>query len=327
MKVKVITFIILSLFLFVGCNNQNKKDNNTKRYKKEIAVLKFVTHPALDEMENAFVNHLDSLLKSNDSLKGYFIKCYNANSSSTSANTIAKSFEYKNIALVFTIATPAAIEVANIPSDILHIYGAVADPVGAKIIPSKRSTGIQNSGESIIKEALIFIKSIFGEDVNIGTIYNPKEQNSIYVQDVIKKVGAELKLTVKQATTESTSQLNGITNSLCHDVDVIYSANDNTVNSGVSTITSVTSQYKKPFVIGDLSTLKDGALFAIGLEYSSMGYDLAEMSYHVILENSIKSYPPQGAPKPEIWMNSKIGKELEFVLNDSLKEHFNVNIK
>lgn len=327
MKLKIITFFILSFVLIVGCNNQNKKDKSTQLDKKEIAVLKFVTHPALDEMENAFVNHLDSLLKSNDSLKGYYIKRYNANASSTSANTIAKSFEHKNIALIFTLATPAAIEVANIPSDIPHIYGAVADPVGAKIIPSNRSTGIQNSGESIIREALIFIKSTFGENVKIGTIYNPKEQNSIYVQNVIKKVSAELNLSVKQVTTESTSQLNGITNSLCHDVDVIYSANDNTVNSGVTTITSVTSQYKKPFIIGDLSTLKDGALFAVGLEYSSMGYDLAEMSYHVILEKSIKSYPPQGAPKPEIWMNSKVGKEIGFVLNDSLRTKFNVKIK
>ncbi len=317
---------MFSMIFLASCNNGRKKES-TGLEMKEIAVLKYVTHPALDELENAYVSRLDSLLKSNDSLKNYYIKKYNANASSTSANTIAKSFEHKDIALILTIATPTAIAVANIPSNIYHVYGAVADPIGAKIIPSKRSTGIQNSGESIIREALVFIKATFGQKVKIGTIYNPKEQNSIYVQSLIKKIGSELGLSIRQVTTESTSQLNGITNSLCNEVDVIYSANDNTVNSGVTTITSVTSKYNKPFIIGDLSTLKDGALFAIGLKYSTMGYDLAEMSYKVLLEKSIKSFPPQGPPKPEIWINEKVRKELNFNLSDSVKANFNIKVK
>ncbi|HQU31191.1 MAG: hypothetical protein HRU72_03750 [Planctomycetia bacterium] len=323
MKTKINLILFIGLILLIGCNYSREKENIER---KEIAVLKYVTHPALDELENAYVNRLDSLLKTSDSLKGYYIKKYNANASSTSANTIAKSFEHKNIVLILTIGTPAAIEVANINSDIFHLYGAVADPLGAKIIPSKRSTGIQNSGESIIREALVFIKTTFGQQVKIGTIYNPKEQNSIYVQGLIKKIGLELGLSIKQVTTESTSQLNGITNSLCSEVDVIYSANDNTVNSGVTTITSVTSQYKKPFIIGDLSTLKDGALFAIGLKYSTMGNELADMSYRVILENSIQSFPPQRPPKAEIWINEKVRKELGFNLSDSIKVKFKIKM-
>lgn len=326
MRMKLIFLLMFSMIFLASCNNGRKKESKGLEV-KEIAILKYVTHPALDELESAYVSRLDSLLKSNDSLKNYYIKKYNANASSTSANTIAKSFEHKNMALILTIATPAAIEVANIPSDIYHIYGAVADPIGAKIIPSKRSTGIQNSGESIIREALVFIKATFGQKVKIGTIYNPKEQNSIYVQSLIKRIGRELGLSIRQVTTESTSQLNGITNSLCNEVDVIYSANDNTVNSGVTTITSVTSRYNKPFIIGDLSTLKNGALFAIGLKYSTMGYDLAEMSYKVLLEKSIKSFPPQGPPKPEIWINEKVRKELRFNLNDSIKVNFNIKVK
>jgi len=213
------------------------------------------------------------------------------------------------------------------PSVIPHIYGAVADPKGAKIIPSERSTGIQNSGEPIIREALTFIKSVFGAKVKIGTIYNPKEQNSVYVQELMKSICKELGVELKQVTTETTSQLNGITNSLCQSVDVIYSANDNNVNSGVATITAVTSKYNKPFIIGDLSTLNEGALFAIGLKYSSMGIDLADISYEILLGKSIKNYPPQVAPKPEIWMNEKVQKELKFKLEENISETFNVIIK
>ncbi|MDR2117940.1 MAG: ABC transporter substrate-binding protein [Tannerellaceae bacterium] len=316
--------------LFISCVALLAACINTSRTseKQEIAILKHITHPALDELEKAYIEQIESLLSQNDSLKNkYYIKKYNANGSSTSANTIAKSFEYKNVALILTIATPPAIEVANIPSDIPHVYGAVADPEGAKIIPSHRSTGIQNSGEAIIREALTFIQSVWGEKVKIGTIYNPKEQNSVYVQNLMKNICRELGVELKQAITETTSQLNGITNSLCKDVDIIYSANDNNINSGVSTITAVTSKYNKPFVIGDLSTLKDGALFAVGLKYSSMGIDLANMSYGILLNKSIESYPPQAAPKPEIWLNKKIAKELNFNLDENIMENFNIVTK
>lgn len=324
MKTRIFPFLVISLFLFASCSKDKKRDGVVRT---EVAVLKYVTHPALDEMENAYILRLDSLINSNNTLKGYYIKKYNANASSTSANTIAKSFEHKHVGLIFSIATPAAIEVSNINSEILNVYGAVADPIGAKIIPSKRSTGIQNSGESIIREALLFIRSTFGPKVRIGTIYNPKEQNSIFVQTLIKKICAEYGLSLKQVTTESTSQLNGITNFLCNQVDVIYSANDNTVNSGVSTITSVTSQYSIPFIIGDLSTLKDGALFAIGLKYSEMGRNLADMSYHIMLEKSIKSYPPLGPPKPEIWVNEKVMRELKFKLQESVRVKYQIRSK
>ena len=58
-----------------------------------------------------------------------------------------------------------------------------------------------------------------------------------------------------------------------------------------------------------------------------MGNELADMSYHVIIENSIQSFPPQGPPKPEIWINEKVREDLGFNLNDSIKVKFNIKMK
>lgn len=319
MNKNIIYISLILIGLTISCSGDKEL--------KEVAILKYVTHPALDELESAYIERLDNLLK--DSKEPWYIKEYNSNANPTSASTIARSFQNKNVGHILTIATPAAIAVSKNTTDIPHIYGAVADPKGAKIIPSVRSTGIANAGENIIREALIFIKAVYGDDVRIGTIYNPQEQNSIYIQNLMTKLCSELELSLRQVTVQSTGNLNGVTNALCREVDVIYSANDNTVNSGVGAVTAVTNEYNIPFIIGDLSTLNKGALFAIGLEYKSMGHDLAEISYKIIKYDSIsiKSFPPQDAPKPEIWINQSSAKALNFKLSDSLKIKFSIKLK
>lgn len=57
-----------------------------------------------------------------------------------------------------------------------------------------------------------------------------------------------------------------------------------------------------------------------------MGNELADMSYRVILENSIQSFPPQRPPKAEIWINEKVRKELGFNLSDSIKVKFKIKM-
>lgn len=317
MNNKILLGLTVLALLFVSCQ---------KNTSKEVAVMKYVTHPALDEMEKAYVDKLNNLIITNK--LDWKIKLYNANGNSTIANTIARSFENKNVGLIFTIATPAAIAVSKNTKEIPLVYGAVADPEGAKIIPSNHTTGIANSGKNIISEAIQLIKTIYGKNVKIGTIYNPQEQNSLYVQGLMKEICKEQGITLKQSTVQSSSNLNSVANSLCKEVDVIYSANDNTVNSGVNAITFVTNEYKIPFIIGDLSTLKNGALFAVGLEYHSMGEKLAIMSFELMKDpTKINSIQPQDAPKPEIWLNLDEAKVLNYNLSDSLKIKYNIKTK
>src|SRR2546429_7185934 len=110
------------------------------RADNEIAVLKYATHPALDELEIAYTDELSRLLSSDPSLKDYKIERYNANGSPQTAKSLAQSFvpPTAHVRLILTIGTPAAIAVSNTTSTIPFVYGAVADPQGAGIVPSSR---------------------------------------------------------------------------------------------------------------------------------------------------------------------------------------------
>ncbi len=288
---------ITSFFLLMaayGCGSKSSKN---------IAVIKFVTHPALDELEDGFLNYLESVIKSNPKLSNFNIERYNANGNPQRAKEFAEIASRSNVQLIVAIATPAAQAVSRTPTRIPLLYGAVADPRGAGIIPSDRATGIQNAGPSIIQKAITVIHAFFPTVRRIGTIYNPAEQNSVYVQKLIKQYSDSLNLELIQITVTDPTQLSSMTEDLASRVDLIYSANDNTVNAGIASIVSVCNAKKKPFVIGDLSTLSKGPLMAVGLEYRSMGTELAKMAEQILLGKPLSELPPRKPPEPKVWVD------------------------
>lgn len=310
MKSNKLTYIFaaLTICIFASCNSCNE----TKPTKTKIAILKYATHPALDELETAYVNRLDSLVKTVDSLKNISVEKFNANGNPQTAKSIAESFNYKDIKMILTIGTPSAIAVSKTQSSIPYVYGAVADPTGAGLIPSDRATGIQNAGENIVVQALTFIKAAYPNIKKIGSIYNSAEPNSVYVQNFIKKHCEEMGIEFRQSTVTGSSQLAGVTEFLCDEVDLIYTANDNTVNAGITSVVSVCEKKNKPIVIGDLSTLSKGPLFAVGLEYKTMGQQLADMTFQLLKGTPLKDVPPQPAPTAQIWLNKSVMSKLKY---------------
>jgi len=297
---KIIACMTIIYLAIVGC--ERKSQNNAEI--KNVVVIKFVTHPALDELENGFLDYLESSKKTNPNLANLKIEQYNANGNPQRAKELAEIASRSDVQLIVAIATPAAQAVSRTPSEIPLLYGAVADPKGAGIIPSNRATGIQNAGPNIIQKAIKVIHDFFPSFKRIGTIYNPAEQNSVYVQNLIKQFSDSLGLELVQRTVTDPTQLSSVTEDLTSNVDLIYSANDNTVNSGIATVVSVCKAKKIPFVIGDLSSLSKGPLMAIGLEYKSMGIQLGEMAEQILLGKPLSELPPQEPPDPNVWVNS-----------------------
>lgn len=314
----ILALIIIPNLVIYSCFN-----SSTQKDEEYVSILKFTTHPALDKLESGFTTRLNTLIELDTVLNNIAIRKYDANRDPQRAKSIAESIcsDSKN-KLILAIATPAAIAISTTPSSIPFIYGAVADPIGAKIIPAKenpkRTTGIQNAGPNIIRIAITFINKAFPSTKKIGTLYNPAEQNSVYVQSLIASYCDTFDIRLIQRPINDPSQVSSITEALTNEVDLIYSANDNTVNSSIGSIVAICNLKKKPFIIGDLSTLQDGPLFAIGLEYKSMGQSLADIAYEILKGKSILDFKPQPPPEPEVWLNVSTYKTLEILITDSI---------
>lgn len=309
MRTKVYCVLTLIFTLVTATCTSKSGDQPPPR---KVAIIKFTTHPALDETEAGIKEAFTAAQQSNPDLANVTLEYYNANGNPQLAKQLADTATGQNVALIIAIATPAAQAVARTPSNIPLIYVAVADPEGAGLLATGRATGIRNVGENIIDRALKFIHTAYPGKKRLGTMFNPAEQNSVYVQSIIKNLAPKYEFELVQIEVRDATQVASSAESLASRVDFIYSANDNTVNSAAVSAASVTQATKTPFFLGDLSTLKAGALASIGLEYRTMGRDAGNMAIDLLKGKPLNSLPPRNAPDPQIWVNKKTADILGF---------------
>lgn len=297
--------IVLGLIVVAAC-----KTNESPR---TIAILKFATHPALDATEHGVRAILDSAITAG--LARVRVESYNAEGNPPRAAELAQLLMRPDVKIIVAIATPAAQAVARIRSDIPIVYAAVADPDGAGV-SSRRSTGIRNVDPSTVARAFAFIRACLPGVDTIGTIFNSSEQNSVYVQGLMRAVADSMGIVLVQRAVRDPSEVATAAQVLARQVDAVYSANDNTVNRTVAAVAAATQALRKPFFLGDLSTLSGGALAAIGLEYEGMGRDVGRIVLHVF-RDGIAAEPPRPAPAPQIWLNETVRSRIAFTVPDS----------
>lgn len=314
-------FHILSVcFICFGCNSCHQQKASTGSPAKRLVVIKYATHPALDELEKGLLDEINTFKSNRPDFANLQVDLYNANGNPQRAKDLAQVASREGVNAILAIATPAAQAVSRTDSHVPLLYGAVADPVGAGIIPSPRATGIQNVDAKTISDAVKLMKKLKPSGVRrIGTLFNPGEQNSEYVQKILQTVCDTENIELVQRHVTNTSQIANMTESLCSEVDIIYSANDNTVNAGIASLVAVINAKKVPFVIGDLSTLSAGATAAVGLEYYAMGKDLAGMTIELLSGKTIATLPPKGAPKASVWLNENSMKAIGLEITPELR--------
>jgi putative tryptophan/tyrosine transport system substrate-binding protein len=279
--------------IFTSCS---REQNN----KKKILLLKYAVHPALDELENSFLSNFSGT-------NNYTIIRVNANGNQASAKQLAETYAALDIELIVTLATPASQAVAKTGSKVPFVYAAVADPQGSGV-QSARSTGIKNASKQLLADALDGLTALGIQYKIIGTIFNPTEQNSKYVQSLLVELCNERGIELKQRTASDASQLQVVAEQLAPVVDLIFCSNDNLVNNSAIVIGSACQAIKKPFVIGELNTVRKGACIGIGIDYAKMGKDLASLTMKALNSHQTggKLPDPLQPPKAEIWINRRV---------------------
>ena len=278
-----------------------------------IAILKWVTHPALDDLETGVLEILESERRVPEELR---IEQFNANGSPEQAKQMAELCTLPDVDVAIAIATPAAQAIARTPapSGTPLVYGAVADPKGAGVLDRGHVTGIQNVGEGIVHDALAFMRAGFPAAKRIGTIYNPSEQNSVFVQGLIVKLAPAYGFEVAQVAVEDASKVAMMAEAVARTTDLIYSANDNTVNSAAGSVAAVALALKKPFIIGDLSTLKAVPLLQLASTTARWGKEVGKIALRVLAGESIDSIHPMEPPSPQVWISRNISASLDVQL-------------
>lgn len=295
--------VTLLLGLFSGCGTDNGLSSssasstvsevNTTKEVYKIGLIQYVEHPSLDTIREAFMNRMEEW--------GYdetmvTIDYKNANGDTANINTICQQFVGDEVDMIVAIATPAAQVAVSATdgTDIKVVFAAVNNPEVDLAIktPGAPEGNVTGTSDRIPVKSTIDLALQINPDIqNFGLLYNSGESNSVAAVEEAKAYLSEKGITAVEGTVSNTSEIQQVATDLCTKVDAIFTSTDNSIASALPIVAEATRTAKIPFYVGADSMVQDGALAAIGIDYTELGAQNADMVVEIIEGKSIAEVP------------------------------------
>ncbi|MFZ2537832.1 MAG: ABC transporter substrate-binding protein [Oscillospiraceae bacterium] len=284
--------IILSLTLvfpmLTGCGNITKVDT------LKVGLIQLVEHSSLDEIRTAFTKQITE----NATTKGLNIEIdyQNAQNDMSMINTICQKFVADKVDLIVAIATPAAQGAASavIGTDIPVIFSAVTDPVAAQLVldinaPEGNITG---TSDAIPVEMIFDLADELTPNIKkYGVVYNLGEINSVSVVKQAKEYLESKGLELIESPITSSTEVQTAAQNLVGKCDGIFVPIDNTVANAMSILAGEAINAKIPVYAAADSLVLDGALASVGVNYTNLGKQTADMALKAITGTAIRYIP------------------------------------
>jgi putative ABC transport system substrate-binding protein len=316
MKKRII--IVLLAFMFIGV----PLSNTFAQEVYQIGITQIISHPAIDECRKGFIEQMVKEGYKEGTNVQYDFR--NAEGDMSLVASIAKKFVADKKDLIFSISTPstqgcvAATKGTNIPV----IFGAMTDPVAAKVVNSWDKPGGNCTGASDwadIEPQLKLLKEVSPNVKKLGTIYNAGETNSVVQVRDLKRAAPDFGITeVIEATAATTADVHAAANSLVGRVDAIWISTDNTVVSSFGSVLKIAEQNKIPVFGADESMTKLGAICSTGFSYYSLGVEAAKMASRVLKGAKPADIPVAKAKLSDIYVNRKAAERMGVTIPKSV---------
>jgi putative ABC transport system substrate-binding protein len=316
---KVISIALAGMMLLAGCGSKEsaggtKEGGADKEFK--VGITQFAPHPSLDAATEGFKKALKD--------KGIKVSYdeQNAQADMNNTQTIANNFVGDKVDLIFANATPSATAALNATKDIPIIFTSVTDPVGAGLVeafdkPGKNITGTTDNHPEATKKTISFITDEV-KAKNVGVIYNSGEQNSVVQVEEVEKIAKEKSAKLVKVSVSTTAEVKQAAESLVGRVDAIYIPTDNTVVTALDTVIAVANSKKIPLFVGELDSMKKGAVAASGFSYFDLGYQSGLMAADILSGKKKASEIPVELPNSlKLVINKKAAEAQGLTVNDA----------
>jgi putative tryptophan/tyrosine transport system substrate-binding protein len=318
---KVLSVALAGMMLLAGCGSKESSGGTEKEGEKvfKVGISQFAAHPSLDAATEGFKKALEE--------KGIKVEYdeQNAQADMNNVQTIADNFVGDKVDLIFANATPSATSALNATKEIPIIFTSVTDPVGAGLVkafdqPGENITGTtDNHPEGTAKTINFITEEVKAKE--IGVIYNSGEQNSVVQVEEVKKLAEAKGAKLVEVSVSTSAEVKQAAESLVGRVDAIYIPTDNTVVSALESVISVANGKKIPLFVGELDSMKKGAVAASGFEYFDLGYQSGLMAAEILSGNKKASEIPVELPNSlTLIINKKAAEAQGLEVKDEWKE-------
>lgn len=300
------TVLCLALMVAVLCACSNKESSSPASSQAssgevsavsgqpyKIGLIQFMEHPSLDTIRESIMERLTEWGYGEDKVT---VDYQNAAGDSANMNTICQKFVGDKVDMIIAIATPAAqVAISSAEgTDIKVLFAAVNNPeedLGIKNAAAPEGNVTGTSDRIPITSTVDLALKVNPNLKNFGLLYTSSESNSVAAAKEAKAYCESKEINVVEGTISNVSELSQVATDLCGKVDAIFTTTDNTVAGSIAVVTDATRKAKVPWYVGADSMVQDGGLAAIGIDYSELGHQTADMAVELIEGKPVSEVP------------------------------------
>ena len=243
----------------------------------------------------------------------------NANGDLPTVNTILDMFLKEQVDIVVPISTACTQAAINKIKDRPIVFATVANPfiVGAGKSETDHLPNVTGVyGWAPMDRTMKIVRQILPGKLKVGAIWDPAHANSVFnVSNLRKAVDAYDDITFAGVTITGSSEVYQAALYLVQKkIDAFVLSPDNIVYSAFESVVKAARPHNIPIFISDVERLADGALGALGYDYTISGIQAAQMVDRVLKGESPKNIPFERYKKITFGLNletaTKIGVEI-----------------
>lgn len=308
--------VLVATALFI--NQQNQNTASTDKEVIKIGILQFVSHDALDQIEQGIE---DGLADAGYEGSNVEITVLNAEADQSKIQTMSKKLVSDKNDILIGIATPAAQGLAAATSDIPVIMGAISDPVGAKLVkdldkPEGNVTGVSNHVP--LAQTVELIQAITPNAKTIGVLYASSEDNSVSQVAEFSEYAKQAGLTVVEYAVPSTNEITATMSVATGKVDALFVPQDNTIASAFPTVVSAANAAKIPIYSSVDTMVEQGSIASVAQSQYELGVETAKIAVKILAGKKVSEVPVNVIDTGVPTVNLKAAKELGITIPDSV---------
>ena len=248
-----------------------------------VGICELVEHEALDLSVKGFLDELAARgFKDGDKI---VVDRQNAQGDQATLQNIGARFLSEKTQLIFAVSTPATQAMARATRDIPIVATAVTSFEAAKVVktnekPGTNVTGVSNIGP--IAEQLDLLLKLTGGKKEVGVLYNPAEDNSLFQVEVLRERARELGVSVREVAVTSVNDIQQVVASLRGKVAGLWIPTDNVIASGSAILAKSAADAGLPVVTGDLVFVQGGCLATVTISHHTLGRMTAERAVEIL---------------------------------------------
>ncbi len=289
-----------------------------------VAIVQPLTHTSLNQIRDTIVAELEA------SDVEFEIVTRNAEGDSAALSTILENVKMDGVDILVPIATSTAQSAKMVYDEtgIPVVFAAVSDPVAAGLTGDDCGfiTGVSNN---IPAAEIVNLISDFQPDYQkIGFLYTSSETNSVSTINSAKAFCDENKIAYEEVSIANLSELQTAVETLISkDVDALYTGNDNSIASAMSTYIDVAYEFGIPVYCGADSMVADGGFATIGVDYVQLGKQVADIVVRLANGEEPEDIPYETLADYARFVNLQAADRIGMEISDEILSSYNVLVE